>query len=287
MLKGLIFSYKAFSFGFLLRSLFVRLFRIKDMEVRQLNIVDELSDRGFVVKSARKGKITVSGFINSTHLDFILRKNTSDLLVFRQVVLQSGYGSLANLIKGCFNSNEIRVVIDAGANIGLTSLYFACLFPNASIYAIEPAPGNVSVLEENFKGKNFKVSAIPKALLPTKGSVRTSNTFRDRGEWATQVIPCNDSSGDIEAFSLTDLKLQIGADVLDVLKMDIEGHEADLFASREFQIELKSVRFIAVEVHEEKADRIEIINILQRVGFRLVYKGETIFGVNERLLYDR
>src|SRR5271156_3378543 len=42
---------------------------------------------------------------------------------------------------------EGKTVLDIGANVGAAALYFARLFPNARIYAFEPAPDNFAVLE--------------------------------------------------------------------------------------------------------------------------------------------
>src|SRR6185436_1504795 len=43
----------------------------------------------------------------------------------------------------------VRTVLDIGANVGVTALYFARLFPNAAIYAFEPAPDNFAILQKN------------------------------------------------------------------------------------------------------------------------------------------
>ena len=42
-----------------------------------------------------------------------------------------------------------RVVVDAGANIGLSTVFFANKFPQAKIVAIEPEPSNFAMLRDN------------------------------------------------------------------------------------------------------------------------------------------
>ena len=45
--------------------------------------------------------------------------------------------------------DAVRTVLDIGANVGVTALYFSQIFPNANIYAFEPAPDNFAVLAKN------------------------------------------------------------------------------------------------------------------------------------------
>lgn len=44
---------------------------------------------------------------------------------------------------------EVRTVLDIGANVGVTALYFSQIFPHADVYAFEPAPDNFAVLRKN------------------------------------------------------------------------------------------------------------------------------------------
>src|SRR5205823_6224497 len=45
------------------------------------------------------------------------------------------------------------LIVDAGANIGAASLWFARMFPDAIIAAVEPEPGNAAVLRRNIEGR--------------------------------------------------------------------------------------------------------------------------------------
>lgn len=51
-----------------------------------------------------------------------------------------------------------RVIVDAGANIGLTAVYFANQFPAARILALEPESSNYALLCKN-------TAAYPQAAL--------------------------------------------------------------------------------------------------------------------------
>jgi hypothetical protein len=70
-----------------------------------------------------------------------MRAGTSDLWVFDQIFLYKE-------MEADFGQN-IASIIDAGANIGLTSVYFANRFPNAQILALEVDRQNFELLIEN------------------------------------------------------------------------------------------------------------------------------------------
>lgn len=283
MFRSYTFYYRLFTFKFLIRILFVKLLRIYDTEVRQLNVADRLLDSDVKLQSLNDGRVKLAIDINNCPFDVILRKGTSDLLVFNQVIVQRSYGPLHDLVRGYLAVQEIKVIIDVGANIGLTSLFFNSIFPDAAIYAIEPAPRNFLILKENAQANRLSIYPFQNALLVSRGRVKVDNAFRDRQDWSTQVI-ASDAVSDIEGISLADFVKDNDLHQIDILKVDIEGYEAELFKSPEFLSELRRVKFLALEVHEEKADRITIVNQLQDLGFRLMYKGETIFGFNESAL---
>ena len=70
-----------------------------------------------------------------------LRMKTSDELAFVEVVLEHAYRFQLPFTP--------RVIIDAGANIGVASIYFANRYPEAKIFAIEPEPANYALLVKN------------------------------------------------------------------------------------------------------------------------------------------
>ena len=71
----------------------------------------------------------------------IVRLGTTDVAVFEHVFINQEYGfSLAR---------SPTVVIDAGANIGLSAVYFKLKYPKATIIAVEPEPSNFKILVQN------------------------------------------------------------------------------------------------------------------------------------------
>jgi hypothetical protein len=56
-------------------------------------------------------------------------------------------------------------VLDLGANIGLTAVYFGRKFPNAEIVCVEPVPSNVKTLEINLQLNGISAKVIPAGLI--------------------------------------------------------------------------------------------------------------------------
>ncbi|MBK8510782.1 MAG: FkbM family methyltransferase [Saprospiraceae bacterium] len=76
-----------------------------------------------------------------------LRTDSSDTEVFAQVFLSGEYLPAVKFLK--YNGIDVKHIIDCGANIGISSVYFNCEFPTAVIYAVEPEPSNYYCLEQN------------------------------------------------------------------------------------------------------------------------------------------
>src|SRR5688572_6336531 len=68
-----------------------------------------------------------------------LRLKTSDLPTLQKVWRDEEYRF----------DGDPKFIVDAGANIGIASIYFATKFPNARVIAIEPEPENFTLLEKN------------------------------------------------------------------------------------------------------------------------------------------
>lgn len=95
-----------------------------------------------------------------------LRILTSDIAVFKQVILNEEYGPVISLFsESGLGSPEI--IIDAGANIGMTTLFFKYNFPCSKIICVEPEKDNFQQLVENISANHLEASTIllNKALL--------------------------------------------------------------------------------------------------------------------------
>lgn len=91
-----------------------------------------------------------------------LRHNTSDVKTFDKIFLEDEYDFDPEL--------SPELIIDAGANIGAASIYFALKYPDATIISLEPEKTNFNILKKNSK-KYKNICCLNKALGYTKKSL--------------------------------------------------------------------------------------------------------------------
>ena len=73
-----------------------------------------------------------------------LREGTTDKDVFKEIFINKEF-KLPVVI------TQPKLIIDCGAYIGLSSLFFAYKYKTATIFAIEPEPGNYSMMKKFLK----------------------------------------------------------------------------------------------------------------------------------------
>jgi len=170
----------------------------------------------------------------------ILRPNTSDEALYSQIFLHDEYGYLEML-------RPPKVIIDAGANIGLSAIYFANKYKDAMIIAIEPEDSNFSMLEKNaLPYKN--ILPVKAALWPQEGMVSLHDP--GCGELAYQTY-CNRESienNNIKCVTIDSILTKYRIDYIDILKIDIEGAETEVFNAKCDWI--SKVLVIIIELHE-------------------------------------
>ncbi len=217
---------------------------------------------------------------------FHLRYGSSDKKVFKQIFVDKEYSPLVDLIKSKGLGSEIKTIIDAGANIGLAAIYFSNEFSNSNkIICIEADQNNTQILLKNSAdfGLSAKVRILNKALWSKSNlKLAISNEFRDGQNWSKAVKLNSSSENFIESISFSDILLDEGVDIVDILKIDIEGAEVELFESHAWlQLLLERVKFMAIEIHEEVFSLSDAIERLHSVNFQCFCKGETLFAYNK------
>lgn len=167
-----------------------------------------------------------------------IRGNTGDYHAFYTVFVRRDYAFPVH-------DEAPRFIVDAGANVGCSALYFAGRFPGAEIIAIEPDPANFALLEKNTAG-HPRISLRQAALWP-----RNDARLRISGDNSLSMH-CEESSepaqGALPALTVDDILAMAEHDEIDILKLDIEGAEEALFASNTDW--LRRVRRLWIEIHD-------------------------------------
>lgn len=165
--------------------------------------------------------------------------------------------------------NDAPHIIDVGANIGLSLLYFKKLYPHCTIVAYEPDRKIFELLKRNvsgLSGVDLRNSAA--------WTEDTQLTFYSEGSLAGSVSMDFIRKGDAVTVSAERLKKEIARRPVDFLKIDIEGAEnAVLF---DIEDELANVDLLFFEYHSVPGEgqRLgELLELVRSAGFRYVING--------------
>lgn len=178
------------------------------------------------------------------------RYGTSDSQAFHQIFIRQEYSSLSDL-------KSPSLIVDCGTNVGYSAIYFLNKYPNAYLTAVEPDVNNFKVCEKNLLAYSGRVSLLNSAIWSNKaGLIICKGQYRDGLEWSTQVreIQGNEEP-DIYAIDISSLLEKSGFESIDILKIDIERAEIEIF-SRNYENWLNKVKNIIIELHDEECEKI-------------------------------
>jgi FkbM family methyltransferase len=187
---------------------------------------------------------------------FYFRGATSDEKVVRRVFQHQEYSlnplrrasELIEFAKEQEQRGRRPLIVDAGANIGATAVYFVLTFPNSSVVAIEPDRGNYNLLSKNTQG--LRVKAHHAAVCSTKGRARVFDP--GEGHWGYRTRALEDGevdAGSVPRLTINDLYNAYCSDHFPfIVKVDIEGAERDLFAKATEWVAKTPV--VIVELHD-------------------------------------
>ncbi|MEO8589897.1 MAG: FkbM family methyltransferase [Flavobacteriales bacterium] len=168
----------------------------------------------------------------------IVRTGSSDLAIFDEVVMLRGYGFTLN--------KPPRVILDIGANIGMATLTFKRRYPDARVVAVEPDPENFDLLRRNtasLKG----VELLQAALTPMDGMIGFERDGLNPSGFHIRDLKTGEQG--VPAISMRTLMERFGLERVDLLKLDIEGAEKELFEAADLAW-MDRVDTIAVELHD-------------------------------------
>lgn len=161
-----------------------------------------------------------------------LRPFESDLSTFRQVFAYGEYDlsdasvateRLRDRYRTILNEGHVPIIVDAGANVGAASLWFASRYPRAGIVAIEPEPGNAAILRLNLDGKQGVV-ILECGVAAESGFATVVN---EGDGWGARTIRANSGT---PLITVSEACQSIADGELFIVKVDIEGFEKDLFS---------------------------------------------------------
>jgi FkbM family methyltransferase len=166
------------------------------------------------------------------------------------------------------NSSSNPVIIDCGANIGLSTLYFAIAYPNSKVFAFEPDKAIFNLLQKNINDNKLSHVSLYNEAVWTQD---TELSFSNKGSEASQIDTTGQSATKVKAIRLAKFLAQF--EKIDFLKMDIEGAEFDVV--KDCTTELQKVQNFFLEYHgnsNETEKLITLLDIVKQAGFMVYIK---------------
>jgi FkbM family methyltransferase len=203
-------------------------------------------------------------------------RGSSDMDVFNQIFVEDEYACVRRLVSP-------RVIFDLGANVGYSSAYFLSAFPDASLLAVEPDPSNFALCRSNLEPYGNRARVLCGAVWSHPGQLALSRgTFGDGREWASQVVEPSETSGvpAVQGWDVPGLLRLVEAESIDLLKVDIEGSEVNVFGP-ESSSWLPKVRNICIELHGPRCDE-AFFRALESFDYEQSRSGELTICTNLR-----
>jgi FkbM family methyltransferase len=171
--------------------------------------------------------------------DVQLRRRSGDFFVFHELFTSRYYHLADSLVP-----TAPAVIVDLGANIGLATLFLADRFPGARHFCVEPNPGNLPLLRANLSWLTDRLTILEGAASGRRGDAR----FLD-SDWTGggHLVENGPSTRSVRCVPVDEIIATHRLEAIDILKVNIEGAEKEIFAARPDW--LTKVRCIVIELH--------------------------------------
>ena len=217
--------------------------------------------------------------IENMKVPLAFRPNTSDKWLLNKIFGEQEYNFK-------INNFAPRLILDCGANVGYSVAYFASKYPQAKIIAVEPESLNFKLLTYNTHFFD-NVTCINSAIWYNEGYIKIlpdmpGNTLA----FMTEETTANDPEA-LKTITISKLLNDSGFNEVDLLKIDIEGAEHEVFDDSGKPDEwLSKVKVMVIELH----DRMKVgcshvfFKAVSRHNFYMDIIGENLLFIKMNLI---
>lgn len=214
----------------------------------------------YEVVASRHEKMFGFGIVEKilyNNIPLFYRKDSIDMTIAERILIDECYSPALTFnrnVRGRYHLNHVNTIIDVGANIGIASRYFHKIFPNAAIYSLEPDKDNFDLLCRNCQSINT-IHVFRQAVWNHNHGVWIGNRARVTGHSgkvnpAKYTVTDQKTAGEdmIRSTRFSDFLQAHSITQIDILKIDIQGAEIEMFQDSEEW--LSSVRLLFIELHD-------------------------------------
>lgn len=209
---------------------------------------------------------------------FSIRKNTSDITVFKQVFLEGQYDFKIDFVP--------ETIIDCGANIGFFSIYCKNKFPGCKIITVEPDLENFSLLIKNLK-EFSNMQHEHAGVWSKKTKLGFNSRYKEKWGHVVHEISESNNGDELNSITIDEIYEKNNIEIADIIKLDIEGAEKDLFTSN-YSGWLPKVKILIIELHDNiKPGSAQIFfkALLECIpDFVFDFKGENLIIYNQKYI---
>lgn len=180
------------------------------------------------------------------------------------ILLEKEYGRISRL----FEKHPPKIIVDAGANVGMFSVYVFSVWKKVTVYAVEPGPDTFEILDQN-KNKNLDLDwhTYQYAFWDSDGAVIFEDSNLSMGAHVSSIkrgiqVPSIRLDHFMEKYLPENERVSI-------LKMDIEGAEEVVLKAA--QSSLHRVDMMIIEIHSNSCDEAFVRDVLGN-EFPFVYE---------------
>lgn len=163
------------------------------------------------------------------------------------------------------------VVVDVGANIGDFTLAMRNLA--GKIVAVEPAEENFLALSANLRINHIN-NVVPIKAAATDRKVKVFL----QGESSNMYVVRGNRGQSVKGIPLDLIVRRLGIGSVDLMKIDVQGHEKFVLSGMRRLLERKFVKYLIVEVHLKRGVSVDdIVPFMRTYGYRLIHKDAYLF----------
>jgi FkbM family methyltransferase len=205
-----------------------------------------------------------------------IRPASNDIYTLDEILIERVYAGVLDAVP------YAEVIVDLGANIGLSSIFFLGHYPHSRVIALEPDPRNYRLLKENLRRSTAagRAQAIEAAAWERDGRVRFVPP-EEPGHVNQGALAAGETERGKTVFGMAMPSIMSTAATthVDILKVDIEGGEVNLFRGDTGW--LASVKCIAIEFHGDSRRESDFDALMARHGFTCRDVGHTVVAVRQ------